>query len=140
MLRFYKTNKSIYDNPITYIIITIIVIGITMLYSASSTIAYNKFNEYTFFLNKHIIRLLLGITAFVIMYNIDYRILKRFSKIILLLSWIILISAYFFNNGTSTRRWLIIAGQNLFTTSDLAKFSLIIFTANFIESNKKNGL
>lgn len=132
-----KSNRTIYDNPLIYIIMIIIVIGITMLYSASSTIAYNKFNEYTFFLNKHIIRLLLGITAFIIMYNVDFKILKKHSKLILILSWFIVLSAYYFSSGRTTSRFLIIAGQNLFTTSDLAKISLIIFTANFIENNKK---
>ena len=133
-----KTNKTIYDNPIVYIIMIIIVIGITMLYSASSTIAYNKFNEYAFFLNKHIIRLIIGLSAFIVMYNLDFKLLKKYSKSILVLSWFILLSAYFFSDGSSTNRFLIIAGQNLFTTSDFAKISLIIFTANFIESNKKD--
>ena len=133
-----RNNKTIYENPIIYFLIIIIAIGITMLYSASSTIAFDGFNEYTFYLNKHLIRLLLGITAFIIMYNVDFKLLKKFSKLILLISWIVLISAYFFNNETSTRRWLIIAGQNIFTTSDLAKFALIIFTATFIEKNKQN--
>ena len=77
-----KTNKTIYDNPIVYIIMIIIVIGITMLYSASSTIAYNKFNEYAFFLNKHIIRLIIGLSAFIVMYNLDFKLLKKYSKAI----------------------------------------------------------
>ena len=133
-----KNNKAIYENPIIYCLIIIIAIGITMLYSASSTIAYNGFDKYYFFLNKHIIRLFLGVLAFIFMYNIDFKLLKKLSLLILLLSWFILISAYFFNEGSSTRRWLIIAGQNIFTTSDFAKFALIIFTASFIENNKKN--
>jgi len=132
-----KNNKAIYENPIIYCLIIIIAIGITMLYSASSTIAYNGFDKYYFFLNKHIIRLFLGVLAFIFMYNIDFKLLKKLSLLILLLSWFILISAYFFNEGSSTRRWLIIAGQNIFTTSDFAKFALIIFTASFIENNKK---
>ena len=65
-----RNNKTIYENPIIYFLIIIIAIGITMLYSASSTIAFDGFNEYTFYLNKHLIRLLLGITAFIIMYNV----------------------------------------------------------------------
>jgi len=72
------------------------------------------------------------------MYNFNFKYLKKYSKEILFLSWIVLISGYIFNNDTSTRRWLIINGQNLFTTSDFAKFSLIIFTARYIEDNKKN--
>ena len=133
-----KKNKSLYENPMIYIIVLILGIGVITMYSASSTIAINRYDKYSFFLNKHLLRIIVSIIAFIFMYNFDFKYLKSNSKSILFISWIILISAYFFNNDTSTRRWLIINGQNLFTTSDFAKLSLIIFTANFIEINKKN--
>ena len=133
-----KNNKRIYENPIIYITILIISIGIIMLFSASTTVAFNKFNDYSFFLNKHIIRLIIGFLALFILYNIDFKYFKVYSKELLILSWIIIITAYFFNDGTATKRWLIIGGKNIFTTSDFAKIALIIFTAKYIENNKKN--
>ena len=48
-----------------------------------------------------------------------------------------MIAAYFFNDNTATKRWLILFGKNIFTTSDFARIALIIFTANFIDNNKK---
>jgi len=131
-----KNKNSIYEKPIIYIVITMILIGSVLLYNASSTLAINQFNDYSFFINKHLIRLLLGIIAFTIMYNFKYSFIKDNSKKILFFSWCIMISAYFFNDDTSTRRWLIINGKNIFTTSDLAKLSIIIYTANFIENYK----
>jgi len=133
-----KNNQKIYENPIIYIITLIVSIGIIMLFSASSTIAFNKFDDFSFFLNKHVIRLTIGFLALFILYNINFKYFKNYSKELLILSWIIVTSAYFFNNGTSTNRWLIIGGINIFTTSDFSKIALIIFTAKHIESNKKN--
>jgi len=131
-----KNKNSIYEKPITYIIIMMIFIGLVLLYNASSTLAVNRFNNYSFIFNKHLIRLLIALIAFFIVYNLKYSFLKKHSKKILFFSWIIMISAYFFNDNTATRRWLIIGGKNIFTTSDLAKLSLIIYTSYFIENYK----
>ena len=134
-----KRNIKIYEMPLLYLTILLILFGLVMQYSASSTLAINKFgwDNYNFYLFKHIIRLIIGLAAMLIMYNLKFKLLKKYSLHILYLSWIILLSAYIFNNG-NTRRFLVIEGHNLFTTSDFARFALIIFTANFIATNKKN--
>tara|TARA_Y100001970_G_scaffold33095_2_gene41026 strand:- start:1265 stop:2383 length:1119 start_codon:yes stop_codon:yes gene_type:complete len=132
-----RNNQNIYEKPIIYIIIMIIFIGSILLYNASSTLAINKFNNYSFFINKHLIRLLIGIIAFLLFYSlINFTFIKRNAHLILFTSWICMIAAYYFNQDNPTSRWLIINGKNLFTTSDFAKLSLIIFTARFIEDNK----
>jgi len=131
-----KNEQYIYEKPIIYIIILILFIGSVLLYNASSTLAINIHNDYSFFINKHLIRLLIGIIALIFMYNFNFLIIKKYAKHILILSWIIMISAYFLNEGSSTRRWLIINGRNIFTTSDFAKLAIIIYTASFIENNK----
>ena len=134
-----KKNINIYEMPLLYLTIALILFGIVMQYSASSTLAINKFgwDNYNFYLSKHVTRIAIGLFAMVVMYNFKFKILKKYSLQILFLSWIILLSAYMFNNG-NTRRFLVISGYNLFTTSDFARFALIVFTANFIATNKKN--
>ena len=135
-----KRNIKIYEMPLLYLTLFLILFGAIMQYSASSTIAINKFgwNNYDYFFSKHIIRLIIGLIAMLIMFKIEFIWLKKYSKHILFLSWIIIIAAYFFNNGSTTRRFLIISGKNIFTTSDFARFALIVFTANFISENRKN--
>ena len=109
-----------------------------MQYSASSTIAINKFgwNNYNYFLYKHLIRVVLGILGMLLMYKLELKWLKKYSKQILILSWGVILFAYIFNAG-ATRRFLVINGKNIFTTSDFARIALIIFTAHFIENNRK---
>ena len=132
-----KRNIKIYENPILYLLILIVGIGTVMMYSASSIIAINIHDEYSFYIQRHLIRLTISILALLIIYNINFKWFKQFSFEILILSWIIMISAYFFNDNTATKRWLILFGKNIFTTSDFARIALIIFTAKFIENNKK---
>ena len=125
---------------IFYLTLFLILFGTIMQYSASSTIAINKFgwNNYNYFLYKHLIRVGIGLVALLIMYHFKFQWLKKYAKHILVLSWVVILLAYIFNNGTATRRFLIIGGKNLFTTSDFARFALIVFTANFIAVNKKS--
>jgi cell division protein FtsW len=127
---------NIYENKLLYIIIAMALIGAVLLYNASATLGINKFNNYSFFFTKHLIRLFISSLALIFVYNIKYTFFKNNAVKILLLSWIIMILAYFFNDGSVTSRWLIINGKNLFTTSDFAKLALIIYTAVFIEINK----
>ena len=49
-----------------------------------------------------------------------------------------MIMGYFFKGNNPASRWLIIGGKSWLTTSDFARISLIIFTAFFIEKNKKH--
>ena len=72
------------------------------------------------------------------MYNFKFQWLKKYSKEILISSWAIMLLAYIWNGGGTTRRFLVISGINILTTSDFARFALIIFTASFIANNKKN--
>jgi len=127
---------NIYENKLVYIIIAMALIGAVLLYNASSTLGINQFNNYSFFFKRHLIRLFIGFLALIFMYNIKYTFFKNNAFKILLLSWIIMILAYFLNDGSTTSRWLIINGKNLFTTSDFAKLAIIIYTAVFIEINK----
>jgi cell division protein FtsW len=127
---------NIYENKLVYIIIAMTLIGSVLLYNASTTLGINKFNNYSFFFKRHLIRLFISSLAMIFVYKIKYTFFKNNAFIILLLSWIIMILAYFFNDGSSTSRWLIINGKNLFTTSDFAKLAIIIYTAAFIEINK----
>ena len=132
-----KNNQYIYEKPIMYIIIFIIFLGSVILYNASSTLAINRFGDYSFYIDKHLIRVLIGIIAFLfIYYLVNFSLIKKNALLILIISWICMLAAYYLNKDNTTSRWLIINGRNLFTTSDFAKLALIIFTAKFIEDNK----
>ena len=74
----------------------------------------------------------------VLLSQVDYKILKKMAYGLVILSWIFLVLGYFFKNpGNNASRWLFVGGRSWMTTSDFARVSLIIFTAYFIDNNKK---
>ena len=91
-----KKEQLIYEKPIIYIIIATIAIGCLMLYSASSTVAFNKFGDSAFYIKRHIIRLIIGLIAFFIAYKINFKFFKQNAAKLLIFSWIVMLFAYFF--------------------------------------------
>lgn len=112
--------------------------GIVMMYSASSIIAMNWYDNYLHFLLKQIQWLIIGGGLMVTLSFFNYRHLKKFGVWLLVLSWVFMVLGYIFKGNNPAARWLVIGGRSWMTTSDFARVSLIIFTASFIGKNKKN--
>ena len=111
--------------------------GIVMMYSASSIYAMNKFDNYLHFFMQQIKWLAIGAILMLMMSQVSYRILKKMAYGLLIISWIFLVLGYIFKGNNPASRWPILGGRSWMTTSDLARVSLIIFTAFFIDKNKK---
>ena len=123
------------------IVIILLSIGTIMMYSASSFKGTSDYQNHWYYLSRHLKWLIIGLVAFILVKNINYNYLKKFSTYLLFFSWIIVIIPIFLKylNGTNEpARWLIINGSNWLTTSDLAKLSIILFVANFLSINYKN--
>ena len=112
-------------------------IGIISLYSASSSYAASRFSDYKYFFTNQSIRLFIGFILLLIVSFIDYRFYNRNSRIIIISCWVIIFFGYLTSQDLPTSRGLIIFGKNIISTSDVAKFGLIIYLASFIEINKK---
>ena len=111
--------------------------GIVMMYSASSIYAMNKFDNYLHFFFQQVKWLVIGATLMLILSQVSYRILKKMAYGLLIISWIVLVLGYIFKGNNPASRWLVLGGRSWITTSDLARVSLIIFTAFFVDKNKK---
>ena len=119
------------------IVLLIFFIGSFLMYSASSSFAFYKFNKSdSYFLIKHIMWFLIGMIGLFILSNTNYRFLKNNATLILFISWIIMlipILQKILFNGDSIARWLKIGNFSLMTTSDYGKLGIIIYTSMFID-------
>ena len=125
------------DQIIMGIIFLLCGFGIVMMYSASSIYAMNKFDNYLHFLMQQVKWLVIGAILMLILSQVNYRILKKMAYGLLIISWIVLVLGYIFKGNNQASRWLVLGGRSWMTTSDLARVSLIIFTAFFVDKNKK---
>ena len=127
---------SRYNDILMHTVICLLALGIIMVYSAS----INPFSVHLSglpVLVSQVTWLFVGFLALFISSHINHRKLLVLSKLILIFSMIIVVLGYFTSIGSTTARWVHIFGRSLFQTSELAKIAIIIFTASFIENNKR---
>ena len=106
--------------------------GIVMMYSASSIYAMNKFDNYLHFFMQQIKWLTIGAVLMLMLSQVNYQILKKIAYALLIISWVVLVMGYFFKGNNLASRWLVLGGRSWMTTSDLARWSLIILTEYFV--------
>ena len=132
---------NIRSYPNDYLILGTILLlsgfGIVMMYSASSIFAMNEYKNYMHFFLRQTKWLIIGTFFMFSLSQMNYRILKELAYALIILSWVFLILGYFFKGNNPASRWLVLGGHSWMTTSDFARVSLIIFTAYFVDKNKK---
>jgi cell division protein FtsW len=106
-------------------VLVLMVLSLGVVYSASSTWAYEKFGESSKLLNSHAIKILLGIVAMFIGMNVDYTKYKKFTKPVLILAIVFLAVTFVLGGETKgATRWLRFGGIG-FQPSEFAKFALL---------------
>ena len=126
------------DIYILRFVIILIGIGTVSMYSASSIYAEYKYDDYLHYLTKQVIWLPIAVIGYFFSSRVNYYYFKNYIYYLVGFTWLVIFLAFMFNNTGMPSRYLIIAGKNWMTTSDLARIMLIIFTAYFIDLHNKN--
>ena len=126
-----------YDKMLLWIILALCGIGVVMLYSASSfkSLYLTSGLSDTIYLRSHLKRMIIGITAMFFFAVLDYRKLKSIAPHFILLSIFLLFLTKIMsilNGSSSASRWLDIGFISM-QTSDIARLSLIIYLAYYID-------
>ncbi|MEE8341570.1 MAG: putative peptidoglycan glycosyltransferase FtsW [Candidatus Neomarinimicrobiota bacterium] len=139
-MRQLDISKKRFDQPLLWSVIALIVIGIVMLYSSSSSLSLAKTNGQTdtYFLTAHLKRLLLGILALGFFMVFDYRKLKSLALYFIIIAVLLLAYTkgwYLLKGYSSPGRWLYLGTFSL-QTSDIARIAMIIYLAAFMAKKK----
>ena len=133
-----------YDKQLLIYLIILTVIGTIMLYSASWYESFATSNGRTemYFLQNHLKRLLIGVLLLFFFIIIDYRSLKKIAPYLIVISIFLLIitKLFYLINGFSwykPARWLDLGPFSL-QTSDIARFSIIIFISYYVDKKREN--
>ena len=141
-----------YDRNLLVFLCILAIIGTVMLYSASWYESFSSSNGRTdmLYLQNHLKRLLVGVFFLFGFLTFDYRKLKQIAPYLIAFSILLLFvtKLYYLGKGYSwykPARWLSI-GSFGFQTSDIARFSILIFMAYYVDkqrdiiANFQNGL
>lgn len=125
-------------------VLSLVVFGIFMIYSASNYNAKIYYDDSFYYTIKQLIGFVLGIIGLLIMYFIDYHWLQKFAFAILGVSVALLVAVFIPGISISklgATRWIGIGSFSL-QPSEIAKFALVIFAARIFAEKfdaEKNG-
>jgi len=115
--------------------VTMLVVGLTMILSASSVEAFKRYGSSFLFFNRQILGAALGIAAMLVMSRTDYRKLHRFAGPLMGLTIALLVAVLVPGVGLSragSSRWLAL-GPITVQPSEMAKLAVVLFTAHVLE-------
>ncbi len=116
----------------------LVAFGLIMLLSASTPTANVKFGRSYHFFLRQLLFVILGAGAMFGLANIDYRNLKPYARIFMIICIILLVLVFFPGIGVShngSRRWINLGFMEL-QPSEIMKVSIAMFFAALIEDKK----
>jgi len=134
-----KYNILKIERDIFIVLTTLIAFGTVVMYSASTLMSKNSLQPTTYFLFRHLIWITAGLVFAYISFVTPISLIKKYSKIILLLGILIIIIGILLNPTKDSSRWLIYSnGAKQITTSDFGRLALIIYISWFLDKYRKN--
>lgn len=133
--------KNFSKQPVDFVLLIIVFImlaaGIIMVMSASAPTSLAKTGNSYRYVKTQAFSACLGIVAMLVISNIDYKIYKRFDKLIYIIVLFLLASvAVIGTEDGGAKRWIDLGFIN-FQPSEIAKIGLIIFYASLLTKNKE---
>ncbi|MEE1125077.1 MAG: putative peptidoglycan glycosyltransferase FtsW [Acutalibacteraceae bacterium] len=118
------------DMPFFFLVLSLLVIGIVMMFSASYAFAYYTTDSSYYFLIRQSIFAFGGIVAMILISFVDYHILHRLAIIVLGIAYLMLVIVLFLPAVNGVHRWI---GLGLFSIqpSEILKFAVILFYAHW---------
>ena len=125
------------DWALVWVTVALLLSGLVMVYSATVALPDNpKFARYahTFFLTRHLFALLIAAVAAYVAFQIPMRTWEKYAPWLFLLSLVLLalVLVPFIGKGVNgARRWIPLGVMN-FQPSELAKFAVLLYAANYM--------
>jgi cell division protein FtsW len=116
-------------------IMILVAIGVVMVFSASSYSSFfsSKTNyDSMYYLKRQGIFAIIGIIAMSIMIKIDYHKLKKYTKLLMLLTLILLGVVLLFEERNGAHRWIPLGPFSL-QPSEITKYMIVLYMAKSIE-------
>ena len=127
--------RSGLDMPFFFLVLTLVIIGLVMLFSASYPYAYYNMNGNSYyFIKNQIVFAVMGFVAMVSLSYFDYHHLHKFSLAFLGVSFALLILVLFMPTVNGVHRWIQL-GSFSFQASEITKFAIVLFFAHLISIN-----
>lgn len=131
--------KSTPDFLLIIVTLSLLAVGLIMVYSASAVWAEYKFNDSFFFAKRQLLFAGVGIVAMFLIMNVDYWTWKSWSKVIIIVCFILLLAVLIPGIGLSrngSRSWIGVGAFSI-QPSEFMKLAMIAFLAKFLTERQR---
>lgn len=132
--------KSNPDFMLIIITLTLLAVGLIMVYSASAIWANFKFDDSLFFAKRQLLFAGIGVIAMFFIMNIDYWTWKSWAKMILIICFVLLVLVLIPGIGmerNGSRSWIGVGAFSI-QPSEFIKLAMIAFLAKFLSEQQKH--
>lgn len=120
------------DRRVLLIVIFLMVIGASLVASASSHFSASRFDDPYFLLKRHLVRMVIAALFLLVACSIDYRILRKLSPAAFGVGVVLLVVLLVFGHKIrETERWLTVL-RVTFQPSEFARLALVMFVAYWV--------
>jgi cell division protein FtsW len=134
-----KQRRNYIDLSILIAVLILMVVGLGVVYSASSSWAWERYGESSRLLENHIGKVLIGLVLMFIFMHVDYRVYRRLTKTLVLLSALALCVTLGFGGELKGAVRAFSVGGFSIQPSEFAKYALVFHLA-FLLSQKGEGV
>ena len=130
--------RRFYDYSLIFIILFLLVLGLIMIYSASSYTADLKFKNSAYFVNKQLIFVVAGLILMIFVSIVPYQVWIRLSKLIYVVATALVGAVLVIGrDANGARRWINLFGIK-FQPSEFVKVAIIIFSSYYLVKYKND--
>jgi cell division protein FtsW len=131
--------KTTPDFVLVIVILSLLSIGLIMVYSASAVWADFRFDDSFYFAKRQLLFAVVGLVAMFFIMNVDYWTWRNWSKILLIICFILLIAVLIPGIGNvrnGSRSWIGVGAFSI-QPSEFMKLAMIMFLAKYLTTNQK---
>ncbi|MEH6987882.1 stage V sporulation protein E [Cytobacillus firmus] len=131
--------KTTPDFILMIVTLTLLAVGLTMVYSASAIWADYKFDDSFFFAKRQMLFAGVGIIAMFFIMNVDYWTWRTWAKVLIIICFVLLILVLVPGVGNvrnGSRSWIGVGAFSI-QPSEFMKLAMIVFMAKFLSEKQK---
>lgn len=110
----------------------LLAVGVVMIYSASSYYSMFIYDDSMYYLKRQLVWAVLGLCGMMVIMNIDYHKIRKYTPHLLIITIPLLLAVFFFPAVKGAKRWIQL-GPMSFQPSELAKYVVVLFLAMSID-------
>ncbi|EPX62989.1 Cell division protein FtsW [Cystobacter fuscus DSM 2262] len=118
-----------FDALLLCAVLSLVSLGLVMVYSASAVMAQDKLGDSLYFLHRHLLAAGIGVVAMAVGMKVGWRRLARLAYPLLLVTLVLLVLVLIPGIGTTVggaRRWIRLPGFSL-QPAEVAKFAWVVY-------------